>query len=155
MLAFKDSKEEEGDGKYLAPEVLQNGANKPSDIFSLGMTMIDICTDLELPSTGDLWQGFRCKKIYHEFIKGTTLLFPFRFLGSLIFFLQNTLCTVIDVPPALLDVILLLLEIDPSERPTAEDICRIPVIAKCIYERQVLFLIYFICPVLFIYLLLK
>ncbi|VDO26983.1 unnamed protein product [Onchocerca flexuosa] len=31
------------------------------------MTMIDICTDLELPSRGDLWQGFRCKKIYHEY----------------------------------------------------------------------------------------
>ncbi|CAG9531219.1 unnamed protein product [Cercopithifilaria johnstoni] len=106
----KDSKEEEGDGKYLAPEVLQNGAHKPSDIFSLGMTMIDICTDLELPSTGDLWQGFRCKRICHEFIK--------------------------DVPRALLDVILRLLETDPSKRPTAEEICRIPLLSKCIYERQ-------------------
>uniref|UniRef100_A0A915PRX2 non-specific serine/threonine protein kinase n=1 Tax=Setaria digitata TaxID=48799 RepID=A0A915PRX2_9BILA len=108
----KNSKEEEGDGKYLAPEVLQSGAGKPSDIFSLGMTMIDICTDLELPSTGDLWQGFRCKKIYYEFIKG------------------------MNVPSALLRVILPLLETDPSKRPSAEEICRIPVLAKCIYERQ-------------------
>ncbi|VDK76047.1 unnamed protein product [Onchocerca ochengi] len=106
----KDSREDEGDGKYLAPEVLQNGARKPSDIFSLGMTMIDICTDLELPSRGDLWQGFRCKKIYHEFIK--------------------------DIPTALLNVILPLLEIDPVKRPTAEEICCIPMIAKCIHERQ-------------------
>ncbi|VBB29777.1 unnamed protein product [Acanthocheilonema viteae] len=79
----KDSRQEEGDGKYLAPEVLQKGAHKPSDIFSLGMTMIDIY-----------------------------------------------------VPPALLDVILLLLEIDPSKRPTAEEICCIPMLAKCIHERQ-------------------
>ncbi|EFO26595.2 WEE protein kinase [Loa loa] len=106
----KDSREEEGDGKYLAPEVLQSGARKPSDIFSLGMTMVDICTDLELPTTGDLWQGFRFKRIYHEFIK--------------------------DVPPALLDIVLLLLETDPSKRPTAEEICCIPMIAKCIHERQ-------------------
>ncbi|VDK85160.1 unnamed protein product [Litomosoides sigmodontis] len=107
----KDSKEEEGDGKYLAPEVLQKGAHKPSDIFSLGMTMIDVCTDLELPSTGDLWQGFRCKKIYYGFVKG-------------------------NVPPALLDVLLLLLETDPSKRPTAEEICCIPILAKCIRERR-------------------
>ncbi|KAK6107501.1 Protein kinase domain family protein [Brugia pahangi] len=106
----KHSREEEGDGKYLAPEVLQKGAHKPSDIFSLGMTMIDICTDLELPNSGDLWQGFRYKNIYHEFIE--------------------------DVPPALLDIILLLLETDPNKRPTAEEICNIPMIAKSIRERQ-------------------
>ncbi|MCP9262693.1 hypothetical protein DINM_006049 [Dirofilaria immitis] len=106
----KDSREDEGDGKYLAPEVLQNGGDKPSDMFSFGMTIIDICTDFELPRTGDLWQGFRCKKIYHEFIK--------------------------DVPPALLDIILCLLETDPSKRPTAEEICCIPMVAKSIHERQ-------------------
>lgn len=44
-----------------------------------------------------------------------------------------------DVPPALLNVILLLLETDPSKRPTAEEICCIPMLAKCIRERQVLF----------------
>ncbi|EJW78051.1 other/WEE protein kinase, partial [Wuchereria bancrofti] len=66
----KHPREEEGDGKYLAPEVLQKGAHKP------------------------------------------------------------------NVPPALLDVILLLLETDPNKRPTAEEICKIPMIAKSIRERQ-------------------
>ncbi|VDM06934.1 unnamed protein product [Wuchereria bancrofti] len=116
----KHPREEEGDGKYLAPEVLQKGAHKPSDIFSLGMTMIDICTDLELPNSGDLWQGFRYKNIYHEFTEG--IFFNFRPLDN--------------VPPALLDVILLLLETDPNKRPTAEEICKIPMIAKSIRERQ-------------------
>uniref|UniRef100_A0A158Q883 non-specific serine/threonine protein kinase n=1 Tax=Elaeophora elaphi TaxID=1147741 RepID=A0A158Q883_9BILA len=102
----KKSKAEEGDGKYLAPEVLQSGAHKPSDIFSLGMTMIDICTDLELPTTGDLWQGFR------------------------------KLHAIVDVPPDLLNVVLLLLETDPRKRLTAEQICSSPMLAKCIHKRQ-------------------
>lgn len=104
--------------------------------------MIDICTDLELPSTGDLWQGFRCKRIYYGFVKGTFFL---SFLDCLILLLYlllfnlETFYAVVDVPPALLDVLLLLLETDPSKRPTAEEICCIPILAKCIHKRRVLF----------------
>ncbi|VDN18569.1 unnamed protein product [Gongylonema pulchrum] len=108
----KDSKnEEEGDGKYLAPEVLQYGADKPCDIFSLGMTMIDICTDLELPSNGELWHGFRRNNIDHQFTK--------------------------DMPQMLLNAVLPLLEMDPKKRPTADEICCFPMLANIIQQRKV------------------
>lgn len=49
----------DGDAKYLAPEVLE-GIYKPScDIFGLGISLLEIAADLQLPSHGPLWQQLR------------------------------------------------------------------------------------------------
>ena len=52
---------QEGDPKYLAPEVLNNSNNITcaADIFSLGMTFLELATDLDLPRGGDLWHQLR------------------------------------------------------------------------------------------------
>ncbi len=51
----------EGDPKYLAPEVLQNCNNITcaADVFSLGMTILELATDLDLPRSGELWHQLR------------------------------------------------------------------------------------------------
>lgn len=49
----------EGDPKYLAPEILELKFGPPADIFSLGMTILELATDLDLPKQGDSWQQLR------------------------------------------------------------------------------------------------
>ena len=49
----------EGDPKYLAPEILNQRFGPPADIFSLGMTILELATDLDLPKQGDTWQKLR------------------------------------------------------------------------------------------------
>ncbi|ETN74438.1 hypothetical protein NECAME_12987, partial [Necator americanus] len=43
---------EEGDAKYLAPEVLNASPTKAADVFSIGITILEVTTDLDLPSRG-------------------------------------------------------------------------------------------------------
>ncbi|XP_066996105.2 membrane-associated tyrosine- and threonine-specific cdc2-inhibitory kinase [Anabrus simplex] len=50
---------EDGDSRYLAPEVLQEIFTKPADIFSLGMTLLEVATDIVLPGEGPLWHELR------------------------------------------------------------------------------------------------
>lgn len=50
---------QEGDSKYLAPEVLNSPPGKPADIFSLGISILELATDLDLPSRGDGWRMLR------------------------------------------------------------------------------------------------
>lgn len=53
---------QEGDTKYMAPELLSVGTRQPSaDIFSLGLTLYELASNLswELPSEGPRWQELR------------------------------------------------------------------------------------------------
>lgn len=52
---------QEGDPKYLAPEVLHSSSNIScaADIFSLGMTILELATDLDLPRGGEPWHQLR------------------------------------------------------------------------------------------------
>ncbi|EPX75070.1 WEE protein kinase Mik1 [Schizosaccharomyces octosporus yFS286] len=50
----------EGDRMYIAPEVLMMHAyDKPADIFSLGLSMIEAATNVVLPDNGLEWQRLR------------------------------------------------------------------------------------------------
>lgn len=52
--------EREGDREYIAPEVLQtNRYDKPVDIFSLGLTIIETAGNEALPPNGPVWQSLR------------------------------------------------------------------------------------------------
>ncbi|TMS39971.1 hypothetical protein L596_006417 [Steinernema carpocapsae] len=61
---------EEGDSKYLATEVLNGSPSKPSDIFSLGVTILEVASGLDLPSHGDGWEMIRSQNIPDQFLKG-------------------------------------------------------------------------------------
>merc|ERR1719341_2123903 len=60
-LAAADAKKQamEGDSRYLAPEALQGRFTKACDVFSLGITMLELACNLDLPMHGDLWQKIR------------------------------------------------------------------------------------------------
>lgn len=61
---------EEGDSKYLAPEVLNGKPTFASDIFSLGVTILEAATDLDVPSSGDAWHQIRNGEIPERFFIG-------------------------------------------------------------------------------------
>lgn len=49
----------DGDAKYLALEVLDGIYQTSCDIFGLGISLLELAADLELPSHGPLWQQLR------------------------------------------------------------------------------------------------
>jgi len=51
---------QEGDPRYLATEILESKAfTKAADIFSLGVTILELACDLDLPKHGPLWHKLR------------------------------------------------------------------------------------------------
>lgn len=65
----------EGDPKYLAPELLEGKFGKHADIFSLGMFMLEMASDLELPRSGDTWHYLRNGSLPEEFLVGEWIYF--------------------------------------------------------------------------------
>ena len=51
--------EGEGDREYIGPEILQGKYDKPADVFALGMIMVEIAGNVELPDNGPSWQKLR------------------------------------------------------------------------------------------------
>lgn len=51
--------EGEGDREYIGPEVLMGRYDKPADIFALGLIMLEIAGNVELPDNGVSWQKLR------------------------------------------------------------------------------------------------
>ena len=54
--------EYEGDSKYISPEVFykqNNNISYKTDIFSLGLSIYELLTEIELPLNGEGWQNIR------------------------------------------------------------------------------------------------
>ena len=51
--------EGEGDREYIGPEILKGQYDKPSDIFALGLIMLEIAGNVMLPDNGVSWQRLR------------------------------------------------------------------------------------------------
>lgn len=49
----------EGDREYIGPEILMGRFDKPSDIFALGLIMLEIAGNVMLPDNGTSWQRLR------------------------------------------------------------------------------------------------
>lgn len=49
----------EGDTVYMAPELLNKKLSQKADIFSLGATLLELASSLNLPQNGPLWQKLR------------------------------------------------------------------------------------------------
>ncbi|CAH3017848.1 unnamed protein product [Porites evermanni] len=60
----------EGDPKYLAPELMQGHFTKSADIFSLGITLLELASDLDLPRGGDTWHQLRNGQLPDVFTQG-------------------------------------------------------------------------------------
>lgn len=51
--------EGEGDREYIGPEILLGRFDKPADIFALGLIMLEIAGNVQLPDNGPTWQRLR------------------------------------------------------------------------------------------------
>ncbi|POS86978.1 hypothetical protein EPUL_001551, partial [Erysiphe pulchra] len=51
--------EGEGDREYIGPEILEGIYDKPADVFSLGLMMLEIAGNVQLPDNGPTWQRLR------------------------------------------------------------------------------------------------
>ncbi|RKU46538.1 hypothetical protein DL546_000343 [Coniochaeta pulveracea] len=49
----------EGDRVYIAPEILQGHYDKPADIFSLGLMLLEAAANVCLPDNGSTWMELR------------------------------------------------------------------------------------------------
>jgi membrane-associated tyrosine/threonine-specific cdc2-inhibitory kinase len=49
----------EGDSRYLAPEVMQGTISTKADVFSLGLTLLEVACTVDLPKGGELWHSLR------------------------------------------------------------------------------------------------
>lgn len=86
----------DGDSKYMAPELMEGNFSKAADIFSLGITILELACSLELPKGGHLWQQLRKKELPFEFTAG----------------LSDDLIVLISS----------MMDPDPVNRPTVDDI---------------------------------
>lgn len=60
----------EGDSKYLALETMQGKFTKAADIFSIGITIFEIATGMELPNNGTIYHMLRHNEIEDLYFKG-------------------------------------------------------------------------------------
>ncbi|XP_068100198.1 membrane-associated tyrosine- and threonine-specific cdc2-inhibitory kinase isoform X2 [Hyperolius riggenbachi] len=58
---------QEGDPRYMAPELLDGVFTKAADVFSLGMTLLEVACNMELPRGGESWQQLRKGHLPTEF----------------------------------------------------------------------------------------
>ena len=54
---------QDGDARYLALEILSGTISTAADIFSLGMTALELVSNYDMPVNGDLWTNIRELKI--------------------------------------------------------------------------------------------
>lgn len=104
----------EGDAKYVADEVLQMRIyTKACDIFSLGITILELATDLVLPCNGVLWRQLRTLTFPEIFYQGESFICPVSFVSFFSF---------TDVPLSLQVVIQKMMCDKHNERPAAQEI---------------------------------
>eukprot|EP00118_Oscarella_pearsei_P006872 m.32075 g.32075 ORF g.32075 m.32075 type:complete len:287 (+) comp31594_c0_seq2:925-1785(+) len=95
---------QDGDPKYLAPELLQNQFDKSADVFSLGMTLLELSCDIDLPNSGQAWHVLRSGHIPDSLTQ--------------------------DLSADLRQLIRTMLNPDPAARPTIGQVLQYPHLAK-------------------------
>uniref|UniRef100_G1TD56 Membrane-associated tyrosine- and threonine-specific cdc2-inhibitory kinase n=1 Tax=Oryctolagus cuniculus TaxID=9986 RepID=G1TD56_RABIT len=93
---------QEGDPRYMAPELLQGSCGTAADVFSLGLTILEVACNMELPHGGEGWQQLRQGYLPPEFTAGLS--------------------------PELRSVLVMMLEPDPQLRATAEALLALPML---------------------------
>lgn len=106
------TKDDEGDCRYMAPELLENIPITPAaDIFSLGLTVYELLTDEVLPQNGPRWRQLRSRHANPECE-------DYFDVGSVLKFDQAPF----PVPGPLRRIVCEMLNRDPMRRPTASQV---------------------------------
>uniref|UniRef100_UPI0037E9A7AB membrane-associated tyrosine- and threonine-specific cdc2-inhibitory kinase n=1 Tax=Semicossyphus pulcher TaxID=241346 RepID=UPI0037E9A7AB len=103
---------QEGDPRYMAPELLRGEYGPAADVFSLGVSILELACNLEVPNGGDGWQQLRHGCLPSEFTSGLSAEFQ--------------------------TVLRMMLAPQPSDRPTVSELLALPSVWKhrwkrCIY----------------------
>ncbi|KAG9267261.1 membrane-associated tyrosine- and threonine-specific cdc2-inhibitory kinase [Astyanax mexicanus] len=108
--------EQEGDPRYMAPELLRGEYGAAADVFSLGVSILELSCNIEVPKGGEGWQQLR---------KGCL---PSEFTNAL--------------SPELQDVLRLMLAPEPRERATVQQLLALPSVRKHRWRRQLSLQVY-------------
>lgn len=101
---------QEGDPRYMAPELLRGEYGPAADVFSLGVSILELACNIEVPNGGEGWQQLR---------QGCL---PSEFTSSLSAELQT--------------VLQMMLAPEPSERPTVSELLALPSVRKHRWKRR-------------------
>uniref|UniRef100_A0A3Q0S982 non-specific serine/threonine protein kinase n=1 Tax=Amphilophus citrinellus TaxID=61819 RepID=A0A3Q0S982_AMPCI len=101
---------QEGDPRYMAPELLRGEYGPAADVFSLGVSILELACNIEVPNGGEGWQQLRRGCLPTEFTSG----------------LSSQLQTVLRM----------MLAPEPSERPTVSELLAIPSVRKRRWKRH-------------------
>ncbi|XP_039620943.1 membrane-associated tyrosine- and threonine-specific cdc2-inhibitory kinase [Polypterus senegalus] len=111
VLDLGDKKNgQEGDPRYMAPELLQGKFTPAADVFSLGMTILELACNIELPKGGDAWQQIRQGYLPPEITSGLS--------------------------PMMLNILKMMLHPNPSKRATVFQLCSLPFIRRIVWKRN-------------------
>ncbi|XP_062955122.1 membrane-associated tyrosine- and threonine-specific cdc2-inhibitory kinase isoform X3 [Cynocephalus volans] len=102
--AIRAGEAQEGDPRYMAPELLQGFYGTAADVFSLGLTILEVACNMELPHGGEGWQQLRQGYLPPEFTS--------------------------DLSPELRSVLVMMLEPDPKLRATAKALLALPMLRQ-------------------------
>ncbi|KAI1896377.1 hypothetical protein AGOR_G00094160 [Albula goreensis] len=102
---------QEGDPRYMAPELLRGEYSPAADVFSLGVSILELACSIEVPKGGDGWQQLRQGNLPSEFTNA----------------LSNELQSVLRM----------MLCPDPSERAMVPELLALPVVRRQRWKRQI------------------
>ncbi|XP_026171774.1 membrane-associated tyrosine- and threonine-specific cdc2-inhibitory kinase [Mastacembelus armatus] len=102
---------QEGDPRYMAPELLRGEYGPAADVFSLGVSILELACNIEVPNGGEGWQQLRQGCLPSEFTRG----------------LSTELQTVLGM----------MLAPEPSERPTVSELLALPSVRKHRWKRRI------------------
>ncbi|XP_014856046.1 PREDICTED: membrane-associated tyrosine- and threonine-specific cdc2-inhibitory kinase [Poecilia mexicana] len=102
---------QEGDPRYMAPELLRGEYGPAADVFSLGVSILELACNLEVPNGGEGWQQLRQGHLPSEFTNGLSV--------------------------ELQSVLRMMLDPEPNERPTISQLLALPCVRKRRWKRRI------------------
>lgn len=106
---------QEGDPRYMAPELLRGQYGPAADVFSLGVSILELACNMEVPNGGEGWQQLRQGCLPSEFTSGLST--------------------------ELQKVLRMMLAPEPSERPKVSELLALPAIRKHRWKRRIYLLV--------------
>lgn len=106
--------------------------------LSLGVTILELACNIEVPNGGEGWQQLRQGCLPSEFTSGQIhLLFSFHILLCPLFLFSKTVFSFAGLSSELQSVLRMMLNPEPSERPTVSQLLGLPSVWKYRWKRRV------------------